>query len=66
MQRWIAIGVVAMLLLVGGGWYARHSYKQNRAQPMWVPMPINPALPLAKRDAIIQDLPTNFIRYAAG
>jgi len=47
-----------MVLLVGGGWYARHTYQQNRAHPMWVPMPINPALPLATRDAIIRDLKT--------
>ena len=58
MQRWIAVGVVAVMLLVGGGWFARRAYQQNRPQPMWVPLPINPELPLAKRDAIIKDLKT--------
>ena len=58
MQRWIAVGVVAMMLLVGGGGFARHVYKQNRAQAMWVPLPINPELPLAKRDALMQKLKT--------
>lgn len=47
-----------MLLLAGGGWSARHAYRQNRSHPMWVPMQINPALPLARRDAIIEDLKT--------
>ena len=47
-----------MVLLVGGGWYARDASRQNRPQAMWVPMPINPALPMAKRDAILQDLKT--------
>jgi len=56
MQRWIAVGVVAVMLLLGGGWFARRAYQQNRPQPMWVPLPINPELPLAKRDAIIQQL----------
>ena len=58
MQRWIAVGVVAVMLLVGGGWFARRAYQQNRPQPMWVPLPINPALPMAKRDAIIKELKT--------
>lgn len=58
MQRWIAVAVVAVMLLLGGGWYAHRAYKQNRPQPMWVPLPINPQLPTAKRDALIQELKT--------
>lgn len=64
MQRWIAVGVVAVLLLVGGGWFARRAYQQNRPQAMWVPLPINPELPLAKRDAIIQELKTKLSEQA--
>jgi hypothetical protein len=56
MQRWIAVGVVAMMVLLGGAWFAHRVYKQNRPQPIWVPMQINPELPAAKRDAIIKEL----------
>ena len=56
MQRWIAVGVVAMILLIAGGGFARHIYHQNRPQAMWVALPINAELPMAKRDALIKDL----------
>jgi hypothetical protein len=56
MQRWIAIAAVAMALLMGGGAYGYRLIKQNRNQPMWVPLPINPELTGEKRDEIAKDL----------
>jgi hypothetical protein len=60
MQRWIVAGVVAMLLIGGGGLAAYYKlvYKPNRPAPFWVPMPINPELPTEKRDEIIEKLKT--------
>jgi len=56
MQRWIVAGVVAMLLMGAGGFFALKTYKQSRPAPVWVPLPINPELPVAKRDEIIAKL----------
>ena len=56
MQRWIVFGVVAMVVMLGGGYFAYSTYKQNRPHPMWVPLPLNPALPGEKRQEIIKDL----------
>lgn len=56
MQRWIIAGVVALALICGGGYVAIKIYKQNRPSPVWVPMPINPELPVAQRDEIIAKL----------
>jgi hypothetical protein len=58
MQRWIVAGVVAMLLMGAGGFFALKAYKQSRPAPVWVPLPINPELPVAKRDEIIVKLKT--------
>ncbi len=54
MQRWIVAGLVAMMLFLGGGYFAYRTIKRNRPQPIWVPVPINPQLPTAKRDEIIK------------
>lgn len=56
MQRWIVLGVVAMMLMLGGGVFAYSTYKQNRPHPMWVPLPLNPALPGEKRQEIVKEL----------
>ena len=56
MQRWIVAGVVAMLVMGAGGFFALNTYKQSRPSPVWVPLPINPELPVAKRDEIIAKL----------
>jgi ribosomal protein L39E len=56
MQRWIAAGVVAMLIFCGGAFVAFKTYKQNRPAPVWVPLPINPELPTKKRDEVIKNL----------
>ena len=58
MQRWIVLGVVAIALLAGGAWFSYPIYKQSRPHPVWVPLPINPELPVAKRDKVIDDLKT--------
>jgi hypothetical protein len=56
MQRWIAAGIVTMMLFLGGGYYGYKTYKENKPSPMWVPLPIKPDLESAKRDEIIKDL----------
>ena len=56
MQRWIAAGIVAMMLFLGGSYFAYRAYKQNRPHPVWVPLQINPALPLKERDEVIKQL----------
>lgn len=56
MQRWIVLGVVAMALLVGGGALAYHQYKRNLPAPVWVPLPVNPQLPEARRDETAREL----------
>ncbi len=45
-----------MMLFLGGGYFAYRTIKQNGPQPIWVPVPINPQLPIAKRDEIINTL----------
>jgi hypothetical protein len=56
MQRWIIAGVVALALFCGGGYAAIKVYKQNRPAPVWVPLPINPELPVERRDEIVAKL----------
>jgi hypothetical protein len=45
MQRWIAIGVLLVMLGCGGGAFAYWNHKQNLPAPMWVPLPIRNDLP---------------------
>lgn len=56
MQRWIAVGVVAMILLLGGAFFARRAYYANRPGPIWVPLAIKAELPADKRDEIVKML----------
>ncbi len=56
MQRWIVLGAVAIVLMLGGGAFAFHTYKQNRPHPVWVPLPINPELPSDERKKIAKNL----------
>ncbi|MEO5913894.1 MAG: hypothetical protein ABIS50_06650 [Luteolibacter sp.] len=42
MQRWIVVGVLAMMLICGGGAYGVWNYRQNRPAERWVELPINP------------------------
>jgi hypothetical protein len=62
MQRWIVFGVVAVLLVLGGGGFAYRTYKQNRPQPMWVPLPINPELPQEKRKEVVTELKKSLLK----
>ncbi|MES2439121.1 MAG: hypothetical protein V4584_08635 [Verrucomicrobiota bacterium] len=56
MQRWIVVGVVAVMLAIGGGGFAYWTYKQNRPAPIWVPLPINSEVSDEKRAEIAKEL----------
>lgn len=45
-----------MMLMVGGGGFAYWTYKQNRPNPVWVPLVINRELPEDKREEIAKEL----------
>ena len=55
MQRWIAAGLAVIVVLAAGGW-AAYSYKQNKPNPIWVPLPLNPELPETNRQAMATQL----------
>ncbi len=54
--------MVAMLLVLGGGAFALRVYKQNRPQPIWVPLPINAELPAEKRNEIAAELKKSLMK----
>jgi len=56
MQRWIAVGVLVVMLMLGGGAFAYWNHKQNLPAPMWVPLPIKADLEDDERDQTIRDL----------
>lgn len=56
MQRWILFSFVVITLLIVGGGFAYKNHKQNRAHPVWVPLRINPELPLEKQNEIAKAL----------
>jgi len=56
MQRWIAIGVVFLVLIFGAGAVGIRVYKQNRPHPVWVPLPLNPEVPGDKKLQLAKDL----------
>lgn len=61
MQRWIALGVVIVGLLVavaGGGYFALKTHRQNRPAPVWVPLPVNPEMSSEKTKEFVDDLKT--------
>ena len=45
-----------MLLLVGGVGFVYYTYKQNYADPIWVPLPLKAEVSVEKRDQIARDL----------
>lgn len=45
-----------MMLFLGGTYFAYKTFQANRPHPVWVPLPINPELEIAKRDEIIRNL----------
>ncbi len=56
MQRWILAGCGAVLLTVGGLFYAYREYKLGRPHAMWVPLPVRQDLPMAEQDKAAKDL----------
>jgi ribosomal protein L39E len=56
MQRWIVLGVVAMVLAIGGSAFGYRAIKQNRPAPIWVPLAMNTELPYEKRREIAKEL----------
>lgn len=54
--------MVAMLLVLGGGGFTYKAYKQNRPQPIWVPLPLNPELPAEKRTEIAAELKKSLMK----
>lgn len=48
--------MVAIMIFMGGGYFALKTIKSNRSHPVWVPVQIDPELPSAKRDEIIAEL----------
>jgi hypothetical protein len=56
MQRWIALGVVAFVLFLGGSYFGLKAYKQSRPYPIWVPLPLNVELAKEQRDDVCAKL----------
>lgn len=56
MQRWIALGVLTLVLVFGGGYFGYKAYKASRPRPIWVPLTINPELDKQQRDKACADL----------
>lgn len=56
MQRWIVIGALVVMLVMGGSAFAWWDHKQNLPAPMWVPLPVRGEFPPAERDQTIKDL----------
>jgi hypothetical protein len=56
MQRWIAMGVLATMLVCGAGVFGLWTYRQNRLDPMWVEIPINPERTDEEREKTAKDL----------
>lgn len=56
MQRWIVLGVVAMMLALGGAYAGYKTYQSNRPGPIWVPLTIRPDLEKEKRDQTCESL----------
>lgn len=61
MQRWIVIGAVAMILLLGGGGFAYWNYKQNLPNPVWVPLPTKPEMTDGQREKFAKELKAKLI-----
>lgn len=40
MRKWLIPGIVAFVLLLGGGAFGIHVLKQNRPAPFWVKIPV--------------------------
>ncbi|NJR41697.1 MAG: hypothetical protein HC767_02545, partial [Akkermansiaceae bacterium] len=56
MQRWIILGVVAMMLVLGGGAFGYWTLRQNRPHPVYVPMPMNEKLSIQQRTDTMKEV----------
>jgi hypothetical protein len=63
MQRWIAVGVVTLILLMSSAGVGLYYYKQSRPYPIWVPLKINPEFSNEKRDEIVKALKTKLTEH---
>ena len=61
MQRWIVIAVLGAILFGLGGGYAVWTYKQNRPQPVWVPLALNENLPQEKREELAAQIKSKLL-----
>lgn len=61
MQRWIAIGVVMVALILGGGAFGYWTIKQNRPAPIWVPLGVRTDLDYEKRKEIAGELKSKLL-----
>lgn len=56
MQRWIVVGVLALMLVVCGGGYAYWNHKQNLPSPMWVPVAVRADFPKDAQEQTVREL----------
>ena len=56
MQRWIVIAVVVAFLGAIGGGVGLWTYRQNRPQKVWVPLPLNAELPADRQEQVAKDI----------
>lgn len=58
MQRWIALALVAILLLGSAGGTLLWNQRRNRPDKVWVPLPLNPEVPEDARRTFAKQLDT--------
>lgn len=56
MQRWILIALVGAILFGLGGGYALWTYRENRPQKVWVPLPLNEEISEEKRKEVAEEI----------
>lgn len=56
MQRWIVVALIGAILVGLGGGFGLWNYKQNRPQPVWVPLALNETLPEEKRVELAKEI----------
>ncbi len=61
MQRWMLVALVGVLLLGVGGGFALWTYRQNKADRIWVPLALNAELPADKRAQLATEIKTKLL-----
>ncbi|HVJ47498.1 MAG TPA: hypothetical protein VM511_13995 [Luteolibacter sp.] len=56
MQRWIVVALIGAILFGLGGGFGLWTYRQNRPQPVWVPLALNESLPPEKREELAKEI----------